>query len=313
MSEEVQAFMVPKMNRSGVLRFTPYAFAKIKYFRDAGPTEVGGYGITTDDPLLVTDVVLIKQQCTSATIEFDKTDSVDFVERMTDKGLSPFQHSNIFWHTHPGSCPKPSLVDEANFDKNFSHPACAIFYILARGGDSYTRMRFNTPPGIDVEIQSETDYSVPFPASDHESWKKEYEEKVSEVKYPIVMMGDGDSSLNWINKLRETYDHVYPNGTTAQTMQELCDEKDEMDENLEMFWCPKENVCWFWNEEEDDYWKYDPDSKRFYDENDNQVTFKNIPKECELSEIIRFAQENFNATSSFLNETQDIEYCMAEE
>jgi proteasome lid subunit RPN8/RPN11 len=307
-------FLEPKLNRSGVLRFTAYAFAKIKYMRDKGSTEIGGYGICeTDDPLLINDFKLVKQQCTGATVELDTEDSMKFVEDMVDKGFSPWAFQNVWIHTHPSNCPKPSLVDEANFDKNFSHPACAIFYILARGGDSYTRMRFNTPPGIDVEIQSETDYSVPFPASDHESWKKEYEEKVSEVKYPIVMIGDGDSSLNWINKLRETYDHVYPNGTTAQTMQELCDEKDEMDENLEMFWCPKENVCWFWNEEEDDYWKYDPDSKRFYDENDNQVTFKNIPKECELSEIIRFAQENFNATSSFLNETQDIEYCMAEE
>ena len=39
------------------LRFTPYAWAKLLYLRDRGDSEVGGFGITSrDDLLLVKDV-----------------------------------------------------------------------------------------------------------------------------------------------------------------------------------------------------------------------------------------------------------------
>ena len=38
------------------LRFTPYAWAKLRFLRDVGETEVGGFGISrADDPLLVED------------------------------------------------------------------------------------------------------------------------------------------------------------------------------------------------------------------------------------------------------------------
>ncbi len=46
------------------LRFTPWAWAKLLYLRDSGPTEVGGFGVTeTSDRSLITDVCLVKQLC----------------------------------------------------------------------------------------------------------------------------------------------------------------------------------------------------------------------------------------------------------
>lgn len=289
MSENPKEFLQkPKLTRGSVLRWSPYSWAKLLYLRDIGPTEVGGYGLTeTDDPLLITDIVLVKQECTSATLEFDTKDSMEFVEKMTDRGLSPFQHSNIFWHSHPGNCPNPSIIDENNFNTNFSHPDWAIFFIIARGGATYCRVRHNIGPGIEVTIPTEVDYSIPFPASDKIAWEAEYKDKVTETK-SFIMMGDGDSSLNWINKWRETHDHVYPNGTTAQTMQELCDEKDEMDENLEMFWDHNEDCVWFWNPEEEDHWKYSPVERAFFDSDDSRISVKNIPKECKIADVIRF-------------------------
>ena len=74
------------------LRFTPYAWAKLLYLRDIGDTEVGMYGITpTEDPMLITDVKLVKQECTCATVELDTEDSGKFIERMLDDGLAPWQ------------------------------------------------------------------------------------------------------------------------------------------------------------------------------------------------------------------------------
>ena len=47
------------------LRFTPYAWARLLFLRDAGPTEVGGFGISSPgDHLLIEDVRLVRQRCT---------------------------------------------------------------------------------------------------------------------------------------------------------------------------------------------------------------------------------------------------------
>ena len=39
-------------------------------------------------------------------------------------------------------------------------------FILARGGQSYARLRFNTGPGGDITIPVSVDYDRPFAASD---------------------------------------------------------------------------------------------------------------------------------------------------
>ena len=55
-----------------VLRFTPTAWAKLLYFRDFGDTEVGGFGITAkDDLLLVEDFVTVQQKVSVASVSFD--------------------------------------------------------------------------------------------------------------------------------------------------------------------------------------------------------------------------------------------------
>ena len=72
-----------KMKKSPVarLRFTAYAWAKLEYLRDLGSTEVGGFGIANaGDPLLITDICLIKQTCSGASVEFDDVDVADFFD-----------------------------------------------------------------------------------------------------------------------------------------------------------------------------------------------------------------------------------------
>ena len=72
-------FITPKMTFSDKLRFSPYAYAKLLWMRDRGNTEVAGYGVTaTEDPLFVTDFILVKQECTAASFDFDSEDIVDY-------------------------------------------------------------------------------------------------------------------------------------------------------------------------------------------------------------------------------------------
>ena len=54
------------------LRFSPYAWGKLIYLRDRGDTEIGGFGLSgADDPLLVIDVLTVKQRCSFVTVAFD--------------------------------------------------------------------------------------------------------------------------------------------------------------------------------------------------------------------------------------------------
>jgi proteasome lid subunit RPN8/RPN11 len=324
MSEVIKEFLKPKLTRGSVLRFTPYSWAKILYMRDIKNCEMGGYGVCeTDDPLLITNFYLVKQEVSGATVELDKEDSSRFMEEMTDKGFSPWQYAGNWIHSHPGNSASPSLVDEENFNKNFSLCDVAIFFIIAKGGDKYCRVRHNTGPGIEVTISTEIDYSCPFPASDKTAWEAEYKDKVTESK-SFIMMGDGNSNFDWMKNWKKDPERLY--GKSQQTVGEILEsiqEKEEMDENLQMWWDQSEDCVWFYNNEEEDYWKYSPGEQAFFDHDDSRISVKNIPKECKIGDIIRFGNESFKQeygsgvvannneeiSDSFLSEVEEVEPC----
>ena len=54
------------------LRFSPTAWAKLLYFRDKSPNEVGGFGITApDDLLFIEELITVKQEVTCVSVKFD--------------------------------------------------------------------------------------------------------------------------------------------------------------------------------------------------------------------------------------------------
>ncbi len=68
----------------------------------------------------------------------------------------------------------PSSVDEDTFDRVFGSCDWAILFVLARGGATYARLRFNVGPGGAAVIPVEVDYGVSFGAADHAAWEAEY-------------------------------------------------------------------------------------------------------------------------------------------
>ena len=161
------------------LRFTPTAWAKLLYLRDRGPTEVGGFGIaSTADPLLITEVQLVRQFCSMASVSFDDTAVADFFDEQIDQGLRPEQFARIWIHTHPGDSAQPSSVDEETFARVFGPPDWAAMFILACGGEAYCRLQFRAGPGGSLEIPVRVDYGQPFAASDEEAWQAEYQAQV---------------------------------------------------------------------------------------------------------------------------------------
>ena len=168
-----------KPTQCPALRFSPYAWAKLLFLRDLGDTEVGGFGISAeDDLLLVEDVRLIGQQTTIVSVEFDDEAVADYFDEQVDAGLSAERCFRLWLHTHPGDSAEPSSVDEETFERVFGRCDWAVMAILAWGGETYARLRFNTGPGGQIEIPVRIDYARPFSAADPEGWNSEYDQCV---------------------------------------------------------------------------------------------------------------------------------------
>jgi hypothetical protein len=161
--------------RPTVLRFSPTAWAKLLCLRDLGDTEIGGFGISkAGDLLFVEDVQLVAQTCDWAHVAFDDAAVADFFDRQVDSGRRPEEFGRIWVHTHPGNSAAPSPTDEATFARVFGGAEWALMFILARGGQTYARLRYNCGPGADLKIAVEVDFGQPFAGSDSEAWQTEY-------------------------------------------------------------------------------------------------------------------------------------------
>ena len=131
------------------LRFTPTAWAKLLFLRDLGDNEVGGFGITdADDLLLVEDVKLVRQTVTVASVAFDDQAVAEFFDEQVDLGRKPEQFARIWVHTHPGNSPEPSGTDEATFCRVFGRTNWAVMFILARYGSYVAKAVMWRPAGI---------------------------------------------------------------------------------------------------------------------------------------------------------------------
>jgi proteasome lid subunit RPN8/RPN11 len=165
-----------------ILRFTPYAWAKLLFFRDAGPTEIGGFGITScDNPSLVEDFVTVHQSVSAVTVAFDDEAVANYFDDQVALSRKPEEFARIWIHTHPGSSPLPSGTDEETFARVFGNCSWAIMFILAKGGATYCRTAFNMGPGGSLVGESQIDFTALFPESDHLAWQEEYDRHVVEA------------------------------------------------------------------------------------------------------------------------------------
>jgi len=193
------------MSARPCLKFSPSAWAKLLYFRDHGSTEVGGFGVTlADDLLYIEEFVTVKQEVTEASIAFNDEAVADHFERQVDGGRKPEQFARIWLHTHPGESPHPSGVDEETFSRVFGSCEWALMFIVAQGGTSYARLRFNVGPGGEAVIPVTVDYTRSFESSDHDAWKAEYEVNIIQEKHPHGGFF-GDNGIGFQNSERDKY------------------------------------------------------------------------------------------------------------
>jgi len=168
-----------------LLRITPYAWAKLLFLRDAGPTEIGGFGISAaGEPLLVEDVRLVRQQCDWASVAFDDAAVAEYFDEQVDLGRAPAEFGRVWIHTHPGDSASPSMTDEETFARVFGVCDWSVMLILAAGGASYARLQFSAGPGGSVVVPVETAFEAAFTASNHTAWQAEYNACVTPLATP---------------------------------------------------------------------------------------------------------------------------------
>ena len=179
MSRLIQTQLRPHLP---VLRFSPTTWAKLLYLRDLGETEIGGFGISSSSDLFhVADLRLVHQNCTATSVSFSDEGVADYFDEQVDAGLGPQLFSRIWIHTHPGDCPQPSRTDEETFSRVFGHAHWSLMFILARGGNTYARLRFNVGAEAEVKIPVEVDFTRAFAGSDFDGWMQEYTRCVQPV------------------------------------------------------------------------------------------------------------------------------------
>ncbi len=171
--------------KPSTLRFSPTAWAKLLYLRDAGDSEVGGFGISAaEDLLYIEDVQLLRQDCDLASVVFDDPAVADFFDRQVDAGHKMSQVGRVWVHTHLGDCPGPSSTDEETFARVFGRTDWAVMFILARGGQTYARLEFHVGPGGSLLLPVEVDYRRPFQGSDEAAWREQYLANVHVEPWP---------------------------------------------------------------------------------------------------------------------------------
>jgi proteasome lid subunit RPN8/RPN11 len=211
---------------SPVLRFSPTAWAKLLYFRDRQETEVGGLAVTAPQDLLrVDEFVTVKQDVTVASVSFDDQAVADFFEAQVDAGRKPEQFGRIWLHTHPGDSPVPSGTDELTFSRVFGSCQWAIMFVLARGGKSYARLRFNVGPGGNIVIPVEVDFTSAFGPSQSDEWEQEYKSNIHPTEC-LSVLTDLD---NWGDKYDIGISLAGAASTTSNIPEDWLEELEKME------------------------------------------------------------------------------------
>ena len=135
------------------------AWLKLRLFLHSDHVEVGFFGISSkDDQLYIEDLAVPRQYVTSVSVAFDDAAVADHFDTCADAGIPPARCGRIWIHTHPGSSPMPSTVDEETFSRVFGTCDWAVMAIVARDGSTYARLCFNAGPGGAVIIPIEVDW-----------------------------------------------------------------------------------------------------------------------------------------------------------
>ncbi len=142
------------------------------------------------------EFVTVKQQVTAVSVKFDDESVADLFENQVDLGRKPEQFARIWLHSHPGSSPEPSIIDEETFERVFGGCQWAVMFVVAQNNKTYTKLSFNVGPGGQVLIPVGIDYSQDFGPTNQELWDSEYSANVKAEEWLSNRTSKRDNSGN---------------------------------------------------------------------------------------------------------------------
>lgn len=161
------------------LRFTPTCWAKLRLFRDLADVQIGAFGIsTTQDPLLIVDIVLPRQACTptSTALLDDHWPATHSIDRKTGPAKERKHYHWITVRTDmdcTADCLSTTFVNK--MDNWFPWwTNCTV----AQNDTARATLMCNIGPGLRQSLVVLVDFQHPFNGSDHVSWRREYEAAV---------------------------------------------------------------------------------------------------------------------------------------
>lgn len=211
------------------LTLTPFAWFQWHYFRDLVDTEIGGFALTeTEDPLLVTRLCLVAQQCDYVTCELlgdEKGGTLDHLDHWTSAphNLVAGQCTRIWWHTHPKMSANPSGTDEATFRELFSSAPWGIMMILSKTDDVYARLSVSTPTPHQLKLDVSVNWLIPPMVEPQEAinWQAQVKELVRPMPKPIPKApANHPSKKNKGGKQTEQTDNDFLASAWANTLRE---------------------------------------------------------------------------------------------
>ena len=182
--------------RAGTLTFAPLAWLKIQFYCHAGPTEIGGFGISSSTDLLrIEEFITVPQEASPVTVRFRDEGVADFYDRNIDAGLDLQRFSRVWIHTHPGASAQPSGTDEETFSRCFGRSDWSVMAIVSRMALSYARLAFSVGPGGQVLLPVAVDWAA-WPACLETSsfdalikeWQQEYAANVKVMLTPATTL-----------------------------------------------------------------------------------------------------------------------------
>lgn len=163
------------------LYLTPYASKKLRYYVDQCPEEISGFGKVEvmrhegEPYLVVTDLLILEQECSGAHSTMDEDSIGKLLYELTKNGedLSVWR---LWWHSHADMRAFFSGTDTSTIDssREFTY---LVSLVTNHAGDYVARIDFFDPLRLEEELEVEI-----LPEVDEELkalCKKEIEEKVS--------------------------------------------------------------------------------------------------------------------------------------
>ena len=118
------------------------AHIKLKYFIDNVDGEISGLGssyVDKNENIVITDLILFKQTCTSASTKLDNDAQAKFLFELTKKKEDPSKW-NVWWHSHARMGVYWSTVDTGTIDEHIGTIPYLVSLVANKKGEVLGRL-----------------------------------------------------------------------------------------------------------------------------------------------------------------------------